>query len=239
MMIMSKYISDEKLRKIVYDFDNMDLDLDKMVLEEEHVFSDEHNKKMDALFEAWEKEEKALNQAKMVKFKKNHRMYKMIASVFIIFLFGISVFHIDTILVYANKLKYFVMEEFEEYSIVRVENEEGSKVGGQVDDFTFEYESSDFELDYENKLQSYHLYEYKNSEGNYFHIKVLTSKDELDILVDTENAEITSRLIDDVEYKYIENDGSVRIYYFKDGLVFDIKTDIPLEEAFEEIKKIK
>ncbi len=236
---MSKYISDEKLREIVYDFDNMDLDLDKMVLEleEEHVFSDEHNKKMDALFETWEKEEKALNQAKMVKFKKNHRMYKMIASVFIIFLFGVSAFHIDTILVYANKLKHFVMEEFEEYSIVRVENEEVSMVGGQVDDFELNYESETFKMDDMIKMHAYKIYEYKNEHDEY--IEITVSETDSNELVDTENAEIKEKEIEGVEYNIIVKDDLIQIYFVKNGFLYHIMTDISEDEIFEEIKKIK
>lgn len=239
-MMMSKYITDKKLREIVYDFDNMDLDLDNMDLQEEHIFSDEHNRKMEALFKAWEKEEKGAEKSKIIRFKKNNRMYKMVASILIVLLIGVSVFHTDTVLAYANKIKNFVIQEFEKYSLFKVDDKSiGKDSDDEFVDFTLEYESDDFKLDYQNKLKSYQLYEYKNSYGNYFYIKVLKSKDDLDIFVDTENISIKSKLVDDVEYKYIENNGVIRIYYFKNGLVFDIKTDIPLESAFTEIKKIK
>lgn len=239
MRIMRKYITDEKLKTIVYDFDNMDLDLDNMVLEKEHIFSDVHNKKMDALFETWEKEEKADNTPALIKFPKMNRPYKMVAGILVVLLIGMSVIHTDAVLAYANKIRAFVIQEFEKYSLFKVDDAVTIDDNVDLDNFVLEYESDDFNIVYQNKLKSYHLYEYKNSNGNYLYIKILKSKDDLNIFVDTEDSEIISKIIDGIEYKYIEKDEVIRIYYMKDGMIFDIKTNISLENAFKEIKNIK
>ncbi len=238
-MIMSKYITDEKLRKIVYDFDNMDLNLDNMILKDKHTFSDKHNEKMDNLFATWKKEEEKNKKIKPVKFHSKSRKYKIIASILVIFLIGISTFHTDRVLAYANKFKYFVIQEFEKYSIFKVDEEITTDDNLEFDNFVLDYKSSDFKLEYQNKLKSYQLYEYKNSDGNYFYIKVLKSKKGLDILLDSEDAEVRSKTIDNIEYSYVEKNGVVYLYYFKGNLTYSIETDISLEDIFDEIKKIK
>ncbi len=46
---MNRYIKDDKLRKIVYNFDDIDVDLDNMILAEEYDFSDRHHARMENL----------------------------------------------------------------------------------------------------------------------------------------------------------------------------------------------
>jgi len=100
-MMMSKYITDEKLRKIVYDFDNMDLELDNMELQEE----------------------KNEPKSKIIKFKKVNRTYKMVASILIVLLLGVLVLQTDTVLAYANKIKTFIIQEFDKYSLFKSDDE--------------------------------------------------------------------------------------------------------------------
>ena len=61
----------------------------------------------------------------------------------------------------------------------------------------------------------------------------------MNIFVDTENAKVMSTIIDNVEYKYFTKSGVTKIYYLKNGLSYDIETDISLENAFKEIRNIK
>ncbi len=236
---MGKYIADKKLREIVYDFDNIDLDLDNMVLEEEHIFSDEHNKKMDALFETWQKEEKNVNnKSKVIKFPKLSRTYKMVASVLIVLLIGISAFNSDAVLAYANKIKSFVIQQFEKYSIFEVDNETSHVDNIDFDSISLNYESDEFSIHNIKTLSLYKVYECSNKQGNFFDITVSKSADASTILVDTEGVNVNEKKIDNLVYQYVERHGIIQIYYFKNDILYNIETDLSLEKAFKEIKKI-
>ncbi len=237
--MMSKYITDEKLREIVYDFDNMDLDLDNMDLQEEHIFSDEHNKKMEAYFKELRRNKKKQSKRKIFEFNFARLSYKKVASVVVVVLcLSVLLFNSSTVMAYVNQAKAFIVQEFEKYSLFRVDDS-NSKMESSLDKFVLNYESDTFKLEDNTLSGSYHIYNYRNDENKYFRIKIFKAKDKLDLFVDTENAEVSSKVIDGIEYESVYKDGVLRLFYFKGDYMYEIETDISIDEAFNEIKNIK
>ncbi len=233
--MMSKQITDDELRELLYSFDKIDIDLDNMVIEEDIVFSDKHNENMRIYFEKLRAEEKS--NRKVIGLKAKYKNYKLIASILIVFFVGTALFNIDTVVAYANKIKEFVINECKEYSLGSVENETFTEKTYTLDDFELHYESDKFKLDDTKILSLYKRYKYVNDNGNY--IKITVSDESSNEFIDTENIELIEKEIDGVRYHIAIKEKVVNVYYLKNGLLYNIQSNISEDLLFKEIEKIK
>ncbi len=83
------------------------------------------------------------------------------------------------------------------------------------------------------------MYKCLDKKGNYFNVTISKLKDGSSVLVDTEDILIKEKNIDNIIYDYIERNGIIHIYYVKNNILYNIETNISLEKAFEEVKKIE
>ncbi len=234
MVKMNKQISDEELRMLLRRFDEIDTDLDNMVVDEDIAFSDEHNEKMQNYFK--ELRSKENEREKVLCLKTKYLKYKMIASIVFLILVGTAIFHIDTLSVYALKIREFVISEFEKYSLLTVDVEE-DEIETALDNFELDYESDTFEIEDTIILPDYKIYKYKNPHDDY--IKITVSTLGSSELVDTENAEVKEKEIEGVEYQMISKDGIITIYYVQENLLYNIKSNLSEDEIMKEINNIK
>lgn len=156
--MMSKQITDEELREMLHSFDEIDIDLDNMVIKEDVIFSDEHNEKMRKYFEKLRAEEKI--NSKIFSFKNKYKSYKLVASIVMVVFLGTALFNIDTVFAYADRIKAFVISEFEKYSLVSVDNETDTQKELPLNEFELDYESSDFKLVDTKILSLYKIYKF-------------------------------------------------------------------------------
>ncbi len=233
--MMSKQITDEQLRIMLHSFDEIDIDLDNMVIDKEIVFSDEHNEKMRKYFEKLRTEEK-INR-KIISFKNRYKNYKLVASIVMVVFLGTALFNIDTVFAYADRIKAFVISEFEKYSLVSVENDVNTQKEIPLNEFELVYESNNFKLVDTKILPLYKIYKYTNSNGNY--IKITVSNQTDDKILDTENTNIIKKEIQGISYNMVKKDNNIEIYYLKNGLLYNVKTDISEDDIFKEIENIK
>ncbi len=260
---MSKEISkitNEELRELLHSFDTIDTNLDNMEIKERPDYSDAHLERMSNYFEEIKgnaRRDEELSNARgerqrpsqifkfalkekrqgneRAKHQIKFRNYKIAMGIAIVLLAGFAC-NFDAVLAYTDRIKFFVVQKFEEYSVVSVEKEEDNR-NNALQDFELEYESNCFYLVDEIDTTLYKIYKYKNDESNY--LKIVVSSDTAKNIVDTEDAKIVEREIDGTIYYCVEKYSVVQIYYFKGDILYRIESDIPLENLWDEIENIK
>ncbi len=226
----SNKITDEELKEMLLSYDKIDTDLDNMIIDEEITFSDEHNKKMKQYFEKLRAEENS--KARIIKFKN----YKIVASVVLAIIVSTAIFNVDTISVYANKIKEFVISEFEKFSIASVNDETNEQNEYSLDEFELDYDNNLFKTVETELLPDYKIYKYSSGNGKY--IKLIISKETSQEIIDTENADLTKKVIKGITYNVIAKDDIIKVYFIKDGFLYNIKTNMSENEIFKEIEKM-
>ncbi len=235
---MGKNITDEELRAMLLRFDEKDTNLDNMVVDKKHVFSEEHDKKMQAYFDDLRQQQQQQSKKQYFSFakvKKQFRNHKMSVAVVLILLVGFSVLNFDTISVYANKISLFLFKHDSRATQIRINNE--VKVDNAVDIKTFElnYSSDEFKLVEKDVMNKDKIYFYEGNGDRYIRWMVINNN--TTFALDTEDTFIQSKKIDGVEYNYVEKNGFVQVFYTRYGIIFNVQTNISVPEIFNEIKK--
>ncbi len=105
---MSKYIDDDKLRKIVNNFDDMDIDLDNMLLEDEHQFSDRHQARINQLLN--DNVDTKTYQEYPISFYRCSIFCKAATCLVIVVLFGLSILETSPHLDYVDRFLVYMLQ---------------------------------------------------------------------------------------------------------------------------------
>ncbi len=229
--ILKNNITDEELQKIIHEYIERDIDLDKIETFDEHTFSDRHNKRMNKLLKTNNK-----NISKFTFWTRINKKHKIAAALLLIF-FVANIFIFNfTGISFGREIVSVIVKEFNKYSILVFDDNEITD--GKMVTNSLVYKNEEFELKDTVNMDLYREYKYINSKGKYINIGMAKKSVVSETFIDTEGVELKHKNIDGIICYFYEKDNKSFLFFNKGDYSYNIESNLSIYELFGEIEKI-